>query len=40
TLETVSRQISRLKKDGVIAFEGTKHVTFVDEEALRKRANF
>lgn len=40
TLETVSRQISRLKKDGVIAFEGTKHITFVDEEALRKRANF
>ena len=40
TLETVSRQISRLKKDGIIAFQGTKHVIFVDEDGLRDRANF
>ena len=40
TLETVSRQISKLRKDGVITFEGAKHVTSVDLDALRDRANF
>jgi len=40
TLETVSRQLSRLKKDKVIVLEGSKHVTFIDEAALRERANF
>ncbi|MEO1026705.1 MAG: Crp/Fnr family transcriptional regulator [Pseudomonadota bacterium] len=40
TLETVSRQISRLKKDGIIQIEGAKHITFIDEEALKRRANF
>ncbi|MEM7596441.1 MAG: Crp/Fnr family transcriptional regulator [Pseudomonadota bacterium] len=40
TLETVSRQITRLKKDGVIAFEGTKHLVHVDEEELTRRAGF
>lgn len=40
TLETVSRQISRLRKDGIIGIEGSKHVVFIDEEKLRERANF
>ena len=40
TLETVSRQISRLRKDEIIVIEGTKHITFVDEEGLRERAKF
>ena len=40
TLETVSRQLSRLKKEKVIVVEGSKRVTFVDVEALKERANF
>lgn len=40
TLETVSRQITRLKNDGVIAFEGTKTLVHVDEEELKRRAGF
>lgn len=40
TLETVSRHMSRLKRDGVIKIEGTKHVTFLDEDRLRERARF
>ncbi len=40
TLETVSRQTTRLKKDGVITFEGTKRLTHVDEEELKRRAGF
>lgn len=34
TLETVSRQISALKRDGVIELEGKRHVTVPDFEAL------
>lgn len=34
TLETVSRQISALKKDGVIALEGNRHVTIPDLDRL------
>lgn len=40
TLETVSRQISRLRKDGIIQMSGSKHVQFVDTERLKARANF
>ena len=40
TFETVSRQMTRLKKDKIIVIQGAKHVTFVDEERLRERANF
>ncbi|MEL7011760.1 MAG: Crp/Fnr family transcriptional regulator [Pseudomonadota bacterium] len=40
TLETVSRQITRLKKDEVIVFEGTKKLVQFDEEELKKRAGF
>ena len=34
TLETVSRQISALKKDGIIELEGKRHITIPDFEAL------
>ncbi|HHI69925.1 MAG TPA: transcriptional regulator, partial [Rhodobacteraceae bacterium] len=34
TLETVSRQISALKKDGVIQLEGKRHVTIPDFQRL------
>ncbi len=34
TLETVSRQISALKKDGVIVLEGKRHVTIPDFQRL------
>ena len=40
TLETVSRQMSRLKKEKIILIEGATHITFVDEQRLRDRANF
>lgn len=35
TLETVSRQLNALKKEGVISFSGGKHVTVIDMVALR-----
>ncbi|MGB0496992.1 MAG: transcriptional regulator FnrL [Rubricella sp.] len=35
TIETVSRQISALKKEGLITLSGTRHVTIPDIEALR-----
>ena len=35
TLETVSRQFNALKRDGVIAFTGRKHIEVVDLAALR-----
>ena len=38
TLETVSRQISALKKDGVIALEGNRHVTIPDLDRLLEEA--
>ena len=34
TLETVSRQISALKRDGVIVLEGKRHVTVPDIDRL------
>lgn len=40
TLETVSRQFSKLKKDKVISISGTKRITFIDEKRLRERAGF
>ena len=40
TIETVSRQITKLRKDGVIVLEGTKHVVSVDHERLQERAGF
>ncbi|CUJ05937.1 transcriptional regulator FnrL [Cognatishimia activa] len=38
TLETVSRQISALKKDGVISVEGNRHVTVHDMDTLLQEA--
>lgn len=38
TLETVSRQISALKKDGVIHLEGKRHVTIPDMARLMEEA--
>ncbi|MDO6727541.1 Crp/Fnr family transcriptional regulator [Cognatishimia sp. 1_MG-2023] len=38
TLETVSRQISALKKDGVIVLEGKRHVTVPSMERLLEEA--
>ena len=38
TLETVSRQISALKKEGVISLEGKRHVTTPDVDRLLEEA--
>lgn len=38
TLETVSRQISALRKDNVISLEGKRHVTIEDFDALMEAA--
>lgn len=38
TLETVSRQISALKRDGVITLEGKRHVTIPDFDRLLEEA--
>jgi CRP/FNR family transcriptional regulator len=38
TIETVSRQLTRLKADGVIALPGTRAVTIRDRHALEGRA--
>ncbi|MBQ4827272.1 MULTISPECIES: transcriptional regulator FnrL [unclassified Leisingera] len=38
TLETVSRQISALKRDGVIELEGKRHVTVPDMRRLMEEA--
>ena len=38
TLETVSRQISALKKEGIIELEGKRHVTIPDMRRLMEEA--
>lgn len=38
TLETVSRQISALKRDGVISLDGKRHITIPDFERLMEEA--
>jgi len=38
TLETVSRQISALKRDGVIELQGNRHVTVPDFDRLQEEA--
>lgn len=40
TVETVSRQITNLRKADILEFSGSKHVTRVDMEALTRRAGF
>jgi CRP/FNR family transcriptional regulator, anaerobic regulatory protein len=38
TLETVSRQMSALKRDGVVSLEGNRHVTIPDITRLLQEA--
>jgi CRP/FNR family transcriptional regulator len=38
TLETVSRQISALKKDGVISVEGNRHISIPSLDRLLEEA--
>jgi CRP/FNR family transcriptional regulator len=38
TLETVSRQVSALKKDGIILLEGKRHITVPDMSLLLEEA--
>lgn len=38
TIETVSRQISKLRKEGILVMEGTRRVVSVDMERLAERA--
>ena len=38
TIETVSRQISALKRDGVIALEGNRHVSVPNLDRLLAEA--
>ncbi|MEM8774019.1 MAG: Crp/Fnr family transcriptional regulator [Pseudomonadota bacterium] len=40
TIETVSRQISKLRKDGILIMEGARHVVDVNKERLEERAGF
>ncbi|MBB6465926.1 CRP/FNR family transcriptional regulator [Aminobacter lissarensis] len=39
TIETVSRQLTKLRKDGLIAVENNRHVTVFDVDKLERRAN-
>ena len=36
TLETVSRQLNALKNDGIVGFDGRKHLTVLDRAALHR----
>ena len=38
TIETVSRQMTKLRKDGVILIENNRHITVPDMELLRTSA--
>ncbi|MEM9855299.1 MAG: helix-turn-helix domain-containing protein [Pseudomonadota bacterium] len=40
TIETVSRQITKLRKDGIIAMQGARTITALDRETLVDRAGF
>lgn len=40
TVETVSRQITKLRKAGIVELQGAKRITFIDHERLRQRAGF
>ncbi|MCA0275159.1 MAG: Crp/Fnr family transcriptional regulator [Proteobacteria bacterium] len=39
TIETVSRQLTKLRKDGVISVEHNRHITVFDLSKLERRAN-
>lgn len=40
TIETVSRQITKLRKDGILLMQGARHILNVDRERLAARAGF
>ncbi len=40
TIETVSRQITQLRKDGIIDMQGARHVLSCDMDALRDASGF
>ncbi|MEM1386625.1 MAG: Crp/Fnr family transcriptional regulator [Pseudomonadota bacterium] len=40
TLETVSRQITKLRSDGILEMHGARHVLAVDRDRLAERAGF
>lgn len=40
TIETVSRQITKLRKDGVLEMQGARHVLSVNRELLAEHAGF
>ncbi|MEM9437660.1 MAG: Crp/Fnr family transcriptional regulator [Pseudomonadota bacterium] len=40
TIETVSRHITKLRKEGVIEMSGTRHLQFVDIDELERRCAF
>ena len=39
TIETVSRQLTKLRKDGVIHIENNRHITVPDLDRLDERAS-
>ena len=39
TIETVSRQLTKLRKDGLISVENNRHITVFDIAKLERRAN-
>lgn len=39
TIETVSRQLTKLRKDGLITVENNRHITVFDVARLERRAN-
>lgn len=39
TIETVSRQLTKLRKDGLISVENNRHITVFDVSRLERRAN-
>ena len=40
TVETVSRQITKLRKAGVLELRDAKHVSYLDAQELKERAGF
>ncbi|MEL6913145.1 MAG: Crp/Fnr family transcriptional regulator [Pseudomonadota bacterium] len=40
TIETVSRQMTRLRKDEIVVFEGTRQIVSIDRARLTERAGF
>ncbi|MEL7256104.1 MAG: Crp/Fnr family transcriptional regulator [Pseudomonadota bacterium] len=40
TIETVSRQITQLRKEGILQMRGARHVLYCDMDALQKASGF